>query len=51
MGKRPILITAADGISYEGPGTPPDFVVTNTAQEISGGVDRMLDVAIAMIKN
>lgn len=45
------LITAADGVSYEGPGIPPDVVVTNTPEEINGGVDRMLDAAIAMILN
>ena len=40
------LITAADGMVYEGPGIPPHIYSLNTEAELEMGVDRMLEMAI-----
>lgn len=37
-----------DGISYEGPGLPPDIFVKNTAGEMAAGQDRTLEEALAL---
>ena len=44
------IITAADGNIYEGPGIPPEVFVLNTREELAAGKDRMLELAIAKIK-
>ena len=36
-----------DGISYEGPGLPPDIFVKNTSEEMAAGQDRALEEALA----
>lgn len=36
-----------DGISYEGPGLPPDIFVKNTSEEMAAGQDRTLEEALA----
>lgn len=36
-----------DGVSYEGPGIPPDVFVKNTAEEMAAGQDRTLEEALA----
>ena len=36
-----------DGVSYEGPGIPPDIFVKNTAEEMAAGQDRTLEEALA----
>lgn len=43
------VMFAADGISYEGPGIPPDVLVTNTLEELEAGVDNMLDTALEIL--
>lgn len=45
----PQVVVAADGVSYEGPGLPPDVHVSNTAAEVADGVDRQLDVALTVL--
>ena len=42
----PQVVTAADGVSYEGPGLPPDLLVENTAEEIATGLDRQFEAAV-----
>ncbi|MCB0678495.1 MAG: hypothetical protein KDC30_17480, partial [Saprospiraceae bacterium] len=36
-----------DGLSYEGPGIPPDTFVKNTAAEMAAGIDQTLATALA----
>lgn len=36
-----------DGLSYEGPGIPPDIFVKNTAAEMAAGIDQTLATALA----
>lgn len=43
------IMFAADGISYEGPGIPPDIRVSNSLDEVALGVDNMLNEAIKLI--
>lgn len=44
----PQVVIAADGMSYEGPGLPPDIVVENTAAEVASGLDRQFEVAVGV---
>jgi C-terminal processing protease CtpA/Prc len=37
-----------DGISYEGPGLPPDIYLKNTLEEMEAGQDRTLEAALDM---
>jgi len=43
------VMFAADGISYEGSGIPPDIRVTNTLEALANGVDNMLDKALEIV--
>ena len=44
------VITAADGVSYEGPGIPPDEYVENTFPEMEQKIDRVLERAIELLE-
>ena len=46
----PQVVTAADGVSYEGPGLPPDVRVDNDAEEIGGGLDRQFEAAMEVLR-
>lgn len=43
----PQEIEFRDGVSYEGPGIPPDVLIENTAEEMSAGQDKALEAAMA----
>ncbi len=43
-------VELSDGESYEGIGLAPDVVVKNTHAEISGGVDKVLESAVELVK-
>ncbi len=45
------IIRAADGISYEGPGVPPDIYAQNSFAELDKGMDRVLEMAIESIND
>jgi hypothetical protein len=45
----PQVVTAADGASYEGPGIPPDVAVDNSADEVTQGMDRQFEAAVALL--
>ncbi len=45
----PQIVTAADGVSYEGKGLPPDVPVENTADEIAAGLDSQFEAALAVL--
>lgn len=43
----PQEIEFRDGVSYEGPGIPPDVLIENTAEEMEAGQDKALEAALA----
>ena len=47
----PQVVVAADGVSYEGPGLPPDVLVGNSAEEIADGIDRQFDEALEVLED
>ncbi len=44
------IMTAADGVSYEGPGITPDIAAMNTFEEMDLRIDRVLETAIDKIR-
>ena len=45
----PQVVVAADGVSYEGPGLPPDLEVQNDAAEVAAGLDRQFEAALEVL--
>lgn len=43
----PQEIEFRDGVSYEGPGVPPDVLIENTVEEMNAGQDKALEAALA----
>lgn len=43
----PQEIEFRDGVSYEGPGIPPDVLLENTAEEMKAGQDKTIEAALA----